>query len=200
MEQQLFGLMAVAEEQQKAVQAAIEGLKTERAEIRKTYSRELIDVTNVALDNAAEAALEKFSARATELTEEMEKASKAISDVLEKTNTRHLMYIAKAVALAFVLLFVLMVAGAAHTSYLRSELAELVERKATLKNEVAELDGQVAALAKRGGRIVYSTCNDGDKVRLCIAIATNQGFGQPQVKGVYANKTTGQTFVIPEGY
>jgi hypothetical protein len=193
MEQQIFGLMAVAEEQQKGIAAAIEELKAERQEMRRLFQKEVDSLLVHVLDAAVEKSVDAFAARTGALTKEVNTACKAVGDVLEKTNTRHLMYIAKASALAFVVLFLLLVAGAAHTSYLRKELTEL-------RAERVQLEANVANLAARGGRIKITTCTDSDgAVRLCIPVSTNQSAAHRSFKAPYADPD-GVQLVIPRGY
>lgn len=174
-QQQLFGLMAVAEEQQKAVQAAIDGLKQERRE----FSRTVNDTTEQIASNLSGAA-----------TVAQQKSDAAIDRFQNKWSA--IIWKTAVAAVVTVSAICGFVAWAQ-----RYHVGELLERKAALTEEVAALEIQAAALAKKGGRIVYSTCGG----RLCIEANNNQGESAEQWKGAnYYNKETGQQFIIPKGY
>ena len=76
------------------------------------------------------------------------------------------------------------------------QVRSLGNEKTALAADVVQLQANVAALEKRGGRIVLSTCGK----RLCIEASSNQGKGAEKWKGVWENKERGITFVIPRGY
>jgi hypothetical protein len=73
----------------------------------------------------------------------------------------------------------------------------LGDEKAALAADVAQLQANVSALEKKGGRIAMTTCGG----RLCIEASSNQGVGAEQWKGgMWSNKETGVQLVIPRGY
>jgi hypothetical protein len=77
------------------------------------------------------------------------------------------------------------------------QVSSLREEKAALLGDVAQLQANVAALEKKGGRITMTTCGG----RLCIEASSNQGQGAEQWKGGnWSNKETGVQLVIPRGY
>jgi len=77
------------------------------------------------------------------------------------------------------------------------QVSSLREEKAALLGDVAQLQANVAALEKKGGRITMTTCGG----RLCIEASSNQGEGAEKWKGgVWSNKETGVQLVIPRGY
>jgi hypothetical protein len=177
-QQQLFGLMAVAEEQQRAVQAAIDGLKQERTAITRTVNTSAEQIASLITDASttaqqhADAAIDRFHGKWSSV-------------------------IWKAVLAAVVTVSAIcgMVAWAQ-----RYHVGELLEQKAALKIEVATLERQAAALAKKGGRIELTTCTDNANVtRTCIRIAANQGAGNESFRPPFKNPN-GSQFVIPAGY
>lgn len=76
------------------------------------------------------------------------------------------------------------------------QVAGLVEQRAALEGEVQQLQANVAALAKKGGRIVMNECGG----RLCIEASSNQGEGSERWRTYWRNEKTGVGFVIPRGY
>ena len=83
----------------------------------------------------------------------------------------------------------------------RGQVETLDAQRAALETKVAELEANVATLAKQGGKIKLTTCTDSAGAeRLCIPVARNQGKGYEQYTAPFANTTTGEQFVIPKGY
>ena len=77
------------------------------------------------------------------------------------------------------------------------QVSRLREENAALADDVAQMQAHVAALEKKGGRIVMTTCGG----RLCIEASSNQGQGaEPWKGGNWSNKETGVQLVIPRGY
>jgi cell division protein FtsB len=77
------------------------------------------------------------------------------------------------------------------------QVSSLRDEKASLAADVAQLQANVAALEKKGGRIVMSNCGG----RLCIEASSNQGQGSEHWHGAnWSNKDTGVQLVIPRGY
>lgn len=174
-QQQLFGLMAVAEEQQKAVHAAIDALKHER----KAFERTTQNITEQIASDVREA-----SAKAQQHSHE---AAALLRGEIKSILWR----IAAAILVTVTVVSWLLV------WYQRHEIESMSERRQALKDELATMERSVAMVAKKGGRIVFNTC--GDDARLCIAIAKNQGFNTHAV-GSYESNDKQRAFVIPEGY
>ena len=174
-QQQLFGLMAVAEEQQKAVQAAVDGLAEDRRQWAKS-------VGHVA---------ERIAANVSDASETAQQRS---DDAIERFRRTWSTVIWKTVVAAIITVSAL---SALVVWAQRWHIGELIERRAALQDEVATLERQAAVYAKKGGRIVFSTC--GDDGRLCIEIASNQGFNAT-AKGSYVSNDGNKSFVIPKGY
>jgi hypothetical protein len=77
----------------------------------------------------------------------------------------------------------------------RSAMHELTAQKTALEADIAEMQVNAAALAKKGGRIKITDCGG----RLCIVASKNQTGSFSDWHGLWNDKT-GQTMVIPNGY
>lgn len=232
-QQQLFGLMAVAEEHQKAVKAALDGLTAERAALAKeraAVAQAAASVAGVAGEvrkAAAEAvpAIQKAAGEAVgasvrqSLAGASEAAAKALGEA-SRPIVGQLSGVVQAAGeaegklsgavAAFGWRWAMLAGGAAAGGIVavllaawlavwwqRHQVEQLAEQKAALLGEVAQLQANVAALEKRGGRIVLSTCGG----RLCIEASSDQGGGTEKWKGgIWSNKETGVQLVIPRGY
>ena len=71
---------------------------------------------------------------------------------------------------------------------------------AQLRVEKAQLEANIANLAKRGGRIKLDRC--GPANRLCVEITPAQGDGQGQAdfQGSWLSNDNRHRYVIPKGY
>jgi len=232
-QQQLFGLMAVAEEHQKAVKAALDGLTAERAALAKeraAVAQAAASVAGVAGEvrkAAAEAvpAIQKAAGEAVgaSVRQSLAGASDAAAKALGEASrpiVGQLSGVVKAAGeaegklsgavAAFGWRWAMLAGGAAAGGIVavllaawlavwwqRHQVESLSEQKAALLGEVAQLQANVAALEKRGGRIVLKTCGG----RLCVEASSNQGEGAEKWKGaVWSNKENGVQLVIPRGY
>jgi len=232
-QQQLFGLMAVAEEHQKAVKAAIDGLTAERValakeraavaqaaasvagvagEVRKAAA-EVVPAIQKAAGEAVGASVRQSLAGASEAAAKaLGEASRPIVGQLSgvvKAASEAEGKLARAVA-AFGWRWAMLAAGAAAGAIVavllvawlavwweRYQVEQFAKQKTTLQGDVAQLQANVSALEKRGGRFVIATCGG----RLCIEASRNQGAGAEQWEGArWGNKETGQQLVIPQGY
>jgi hypothetical protein len=77
----------------------------------------------------------------------------------------------------------------------RGQIDALSEQKTALESDIAELQANVAALNKKGGRIKLSECGG----RLCIEASTNQGKDMADWHGPWKS-AQGVPLVIPRGY
>lgn len=203
---QLSALFAAALEQQEAAKAAVDALAQERGKL--VAAIESIKNASSSLQTATGAAAGKA------VTETLSKAPEAAVAALGRA-TRELDDAAELVRGAgawiswkFALVFVLAGAAAVATNYAigrftlpdRAEVeanrAELVQ----LQAEKAELEANIAALAKRGGRIKLSTC--GPANRLCVQVTPRQGDapGQTDYQGAWVSADNKTRFAIPSGY
>lgn len=80
----------------------------------------------------------------------------------------------------------------------RYRITSLIEQKAALQMDVAELQTNVEALAKKGGKIKMNVC--GPKKRLCVEVDPDQeAKGWEDFKGPFSGDGRG-TYIIPKGY
>jgi hypothetical protein len=77
----------------------------------------------------------------------------------------------------------------------RNAVNELTAQKTALEADIAEMQVNAAALAKKGARIKITDCGG----RLCIVASKNQTGSFSEWHGLWNDKT-GQTMVIPNGY
>ena len=223
-QQQIFGLMAVAEEHQKAVQAAIDGLAAERAALareRAALSAAAHDARKAAADavpaiqKAAETAVSEAVTQS--LSESSEEAAKALgeaarpvldslSDVVRAAGDAEgslrnagRWFAWKWVAVAAGGLMGVCLVAYAALWWQWHEVESLGKRKAALAVDVAQLQANVLALEKKGGRIVMNTCGG----RLCIEASSNQGTssdGSSVPLGGWTVDKGRVPLVIPKGY
>jgi hypothetical protein len=81
-----------------------------------------------------------------------------------------------------------------------SKLEDLRKEKAALAADVVQMQANVSAWEKKGGRITLDSCDDSGKSRLCIPVSTNQGKGNEDYKAPFSNAKSGVQYVIPRGY
>ena len=95
---------------------------------------------------------------------------------------------------------VCLVAYAALAWEMRS-VSSLRDEQVALTADIAQMQANADALAKKGRRITLSSCTDSAGVeRLCIPVSTNQGTGYENYTAPFSNAKTGVQFVIPRGY
>ena len=81
------------------------------------------------------------------------------------------------------------------------QVSSLRDDQAALTADIAQMQANADALAKKGRRITLSSCPDSAGVeRLCIPVSTNQGKGYENYTAPFSNAKTGEQFVIPKGY
>ncbi len=137
-----------------------------------------------ALDEAVKPVMEKFS-RLAQLAFEMEKTAQ---HALRWFSYKWIALIAAA--------FVGIGAMAwASVWWQRNQVSELTEQKAALEADIAQMQINAEALAKKGARIKITDCGG----RLCIVASKNQTGSFSDWHGLWNDKT-GQTMVIPNGY
>lgn len=211
--QQLFNLMALAEDQQKAAQAALDGLAAERAalaqeraaleqaaaSIRRAASdtaQELQEAVGEAvgrsLAGASETAANALSAATGPIVGQLSGAVQAADEAGDKLHRAATAFgwrwVAMAAAAAAGGIVAVVLAAWLTVWWQRHQVNSLAEQKAALAADVAQMRANVATLAKKGGRIVMADC-DG---RLCIEVNSKDGH--------WTNTKTGATLVIPKGY
>jgi hypothetical protein len=219
-QQQIFGLMSVAEEQQKAVQAAIDGLTAERAalakeraaltqvagEVRRAAAEAVPAMQRAAgeavaasmrqsISGASDAAAKALGEAAKPVIDGLSGVVQAASDTEGSMRNAGAWFAWKWVAVAAGGLVGVCLVAYASLAWQLHQVSSLRSEKAELAADVTQMQANVSALEKRGGRIVMNTCGG----RLCIKASTNQGVGVGWVGGNWGEKG-GDQFVIPMGY
>lgn len=182
-QEQVFGLITVAEEQQKAVQEAIEGLKAERAALareRAALSQAVGASVSQALGGASEVAAKAFGEASKPFMSQLSGVMKVAGEAEGK-----LLGAVKAFGWRWALLAFSASAGGIMAAvcvssmtvwWERHEVEGLKEQKAALMSEVGQLQAQASEWAKRAGRAKLEKC--GESARLCVRVNKNIGYGE----------------------
>ena len=196
---QLSALFAAALEQQEAAKSAVDALAQERGklaaaiELIKNVSGSLQTATGSA---ASKAVTETLAQAPKTAVAALNTATEALDDAADKVRDAGAW-----ISWKFALVFMLAGAAAVLTNYAigRFTLPDRAEIEA-LRSEKAELEANIADLAKRGGRIKLSTC--GPANRLCVQITSKQGNapGQTDYQGAWVSEDNKTRFAIPLGY
>ena len=212
-QQQLFGLMAVAEEQQKAVQTAIDTLTAERealaqerirlAQTVQSVSKAVGTAVGVAVRNqmgdAGETAITALETALKPILENLSGVIQTTTQAEHALSQASAWFAWKWIALAAGGFAVVCLVAYASVAWQIHEVRDLRQQKATPTAEIPQMQADVAALAKRGGRIVMTTCGG----RLCIEASNNQGTysnGSPIPIGGWDTDRSKIPLVIPKGY
>jgi hypothetical protein len=203
--QQLFGLMLVAEEQQKAAGAVLANLTTELnalSDQRAAFAEEVEALNGIAdeavstIQSATEEAVtnavrQALSGMSREALLAFHASSKPFLDSLERVGSE--VYKAEdklrdavqwfswrwtslVAVVAVSFLAALWVLGMGMMLWQRHEMSDLRVERERMAAEVAELREQADILAKRGGRAKLKQC--GEEKRLCVRIIPTQEYGQ----------------------
>lgn len=169
---------------QKAVEGAVD------ASVRES----LVDASEAATE-AFEVASKPIIGRLSGVTHSLGEMENRMSEAVRSFGWRWAIVAggAAAGAIACVLL-----AGWLSVWWQRHQVETLVEQKVQLQADVNELQTNVDALAKKGGRIKLERC--GPDSRLCVEITPNQGKGLEDFLGSWANEEKTRRYVIPKGY
>ena len=212
-QQQIFGLMAVAEEHQKAVAAAIAGLVAERAALAKERASlaQVAQGIQKATSDAVRAAVEQSLAGASETAAEaLGDAAKpvigkltgvvqAASDAEDSMRKAGQWFAWKWVAVATGGLAGVCLVAYVALAWQLHEVGSLRAENARLVAAIVRERATVAELTKDGGRMVWTTCGG----RLCFEVSSNQGTspdGNPVPLGGWTIDKGRVTLVIPKGY
>lgn len=201
VEGRLYGLLEVAERQQAAVQAALDGLAGERAALEGERARLAREVTtlDLSLRGAVSVAVkDSLAAAATEgakavqaatgpllgelaaVTERAGRADAALRRVVLWASWRLLGWIA---AVGAVTALVGWLTGSAVLWWDAGAIAEARARKAQLQAEVAELQASYDGWMKLGVQQKVIRC--GPKLRPCIRVDENAGQFGSEGQGSY---------------
>lgn len=208
IQQQIFGLLAAAEDQQKAVQSALDGLNAERAKLaqvtakvensvpalRNATQEAVKAAVGASVSGAAKTAVEAIEAASgpliSQLTTVVTNAKTAEAELSETMTGLGWKWAATVVASTFGGVLAILGTAWLTLEWNRAEIASLSEERQALLAQVTELQAGVAALKKRGGRIVMNSCGG----RLCIEASRDQDDGWHTTDG------RNVTLVIPNGY
>ena len=83
----------------------------------------------------------------------------------------------------------------ASLTWQRHEVLQLTEQRTALEADIAEMNVNAAALAKKGARIKTTTCGG----RLCVMVSTDQGQVSVDFTSAW-HAPDGTPLVIPKGY
>lgn len=198
----LGAMFAVMEEQQAAVQSAIAGLVQERkamATVIDTLKSTAGTLQKATGDAAAHAVVESIGQAPKVAVTALKQAAGTLEDAAGQVHRAGAWLTFKAAAsvagVGLVMVLVVYILG-------RFMLPSEAERQEVqrLRAERAELEANIEALSKRGGKIKFNTCGG----RLCIEASSNQGkdaSGNSAIMGSWRT-TDGRdvALVIPRGY
>lgn len=200
-EQQIFSLLVAAEDQQKAVQAAIDELAAERGALAQERAAMVQAVAGLAgvVGEVRRAATQAVTAS---MKESMAVASQAAAQALGEASrpiVGQLSGVVKAASqvegqlygavAAFGWRWTLLAAGAAAGAIValllatwlavwwqRNQVEQLAEKRAELQGEVAQLQTQAGEWTKRAGRVKLEKC--GEAGRLCVRVDKGASYGK----------------------
>ena len=212
-EQQIFSMMALAEDHQKAVTAAIAGLAAERAALAKeraALAQAVAGVTKAASDavsaavrqslaGASETAAKALGDAATPVIGKLSGVVQAASDAEDSMRKAGQWFAWKWVAVAGGGLAGVCLVAYVALAWQLHEVGSLSDEKARLAAAIVRERATVAGLTKDGGRVHWNTC-DG---RLCFEASSNQGTysnGTPIPLGSWTTNKGHVPLVIPKGY
>ncbi len=212
-EQQIFSMMALAEDHQKAVTAAIAGLAAERAALAKeraALAQAVAGVTKAASDavsaavrqslaGASETAAKALGDAATPVIGKLSGVVQAASDAEDSMRKAGQWFAWKWVAVATGGLAGVCLVAYVALAWQLHEVGSLSDEKARLAAAIVRERATVAELNKAGGRVVWSACGG----RLCFEVSSNQGTysnGTPLPLGSWTTNKGHVPLVIPKGY
>ncbi len=197
----LGAMFAVMEEQQAAVQVAIAGMAQERKamvaviESIKDTSGTLQKATG---DAAARAVVESIGQAPKTAVTALNQAVRALDEAAGQVHSAGAWLTFKAAACVAGVGLVMVLAVYALGHFMLPSEADRQE-VAQLRAEKAQLEANIANLAKRGGRIKLERC--GPANRLCVEItpAQAEGQGQADFQGAWVSNDRRHQYVIPKG-
>lgn len=162
--------------------------------IEKAAGQAVAGAVRASLAEVSETAATAIDAAAQPVIDQLDGMAKAAGNVERQLRKAGAWATWKVgVALGGGALLVALVAWGA-TERQRHEFERLLEEK-------SDMQANVAALKKKGGRIQLTTCTDANGTnRLCIPVSTNQGAGYEHFTAPFSNSQSGDQFVIPKGY
>lgn len=200
-QQQIFSLMAAAEDQQKAVKTLLDALAAERAalakeragvaqaaasvagvagEVRKAAAEAVGASVRQSLAGASDAAAKALGEASKPIVGQLSGVVKAAGEAEGKLSGAVAAFgwkwaVVAGGAAAGGIVAVLLAAWLA-VWWQRHQVEQLAEQKAALLGEVAQLQASAEEWARRGGRAKLEKC--GDQGRLCVRIDKGRGYGK----------------------
>ena len=205
MQTHIYGLMAVAEEHQKAVAAAIESLAAEREAVameREALSQQAADLKQTTIENfgsfkkvvsdsassrvtqslqgTADAVVAAFSVASRPFLNEMKAVTTEAYDAQLKLREATSWLTWRCLALLGVaavgVISVTWFIAMASVEWQRYRVNALIEERSQLTAEVEQLQAQANDWAKRGGRAKLDAC--GEQKRLCVRVDRETAYGK----------------------
>lgn len=204
-QEHLFGLMAIAEEHQAAVRAAVEALASERqalGEQSAAHSKQLRELTRAA--NDAVRAMEKgagdavrsavarsitdtssavagaFDAATQPFLTQLDSSARIAAEAQSRLGVAMTRFSVQWVYVAGLCTGAVLLAAwpvaVLFTEWQRHENLNLMDERDQLKTEVAQLRAQSEQWARTGGRAKLERC--GDLARLCVRVDKRTVYGQ----------------------
>ncbi|WP_125828570.1 hypothetical protein [Pseudomonas weihenstephanensis] len=204
-EQELFGLMAVAQEQQQAVNEALQKLEDRQAALNAIIARAgtaveemnkaghasaliIEKATRIAVEKAVQAALASVQQQTqSALADSINPAVKALQGVAARAEKaeENLREAASSISWKWAAIWTFTACG------LLATIMGLSMLLVPSPNVIADLRANVADLEARGGKVQLSTC--GDQKRLCARI-------DPKAEKGLQYGQDGQRWLILQGY
>jgi hypothetical protein len=180
IEQNLYQMLTVTEEQQKNTASALKGLAQEREALAKERAA-LQENIQTAVQQAVSTTLKEGLREALKGSPEaISKASSTLTDAASWFSFKLFGFCAGALALVAFLIF-------GFVEWEKYEYQSMVEKKKLLEEELPQLEARTAEWEERAGRATLNRC--GPKKKLCVKVNKQAGvFG-----------TEGEFYVI-DGY
>ncbi len=186
-QQQLFGLIAVAEEHQKAINAALDKLTAERAaltqaadEVRKAAADAVPAMQKAAGEAVKQSLCGASDTAAKALSEAAKPVINSLSNVVQAA--RDAEGSLKNASAWFAWKWVIVASGGLLSVYIMAYASLEWQRHEAniLRKEVAQLKTQADAWSKLGGRAALRMCDEsGEKTgRLCVRVEKKMGYGE----------------------
>ena len=190
-QQQLMALMVLAEKQQAAVQAAIEGLKEQQKALEKATegvqraaSSGAAAAVGQTMSNASKFATEAFNAATTTTLGKLRAAATDADEAQDRLSRATLTFGFKWVGVAVVTLAACLILFSAVAFFLvgwkEYQVKNLTDQRAELIEEVDKLKKSAAEFSKLAGKAKLSQC--GEQNRLCVEVDKAAGlFGKKNI-------------------
>jgi type II secretory pathway component PulL len=212
-QEQLFGLMTLAEEHRKATQAAMDGLAAERAALaqeRAALAKLVQNIPRVAGEAIARAMQHSLAGTSDAAVQALTRAAEPLTQDMRAVTSSAGAAARQAAAAARFLSWRIPMIGAGcvvavalfswiAVAWLEHRVDALGAQQTQLAAQIEQEQANVAALDKRGGRVHWTTCGS----RLCFEASGNQGTaqdGNPVQLGGWTADGGKIMLVIPRGY